>query len=494
MDGFRCTLQTLLDARVLPADMGSLMVTGVQSDSRQVQNGDVFLAYPGALVDGRDYIQAALDKGAAAVIAEAEGLDARWQSVAIPVSGLAVQAGHIAARFYQQPSRKMQIVAVTGTNGKTSVTHLVAAALSSLGKRSAVIGTLGNGPVNALQATQNTTPGAVELQSLLAAMASQGIQAIAMEASSHGLQMGRLSGTGIGIAVVTNISRDHLDFHGSLEAYQLAKARLVAWPGLQVLVLNRDDPIVSSFRERADARVTVLDVSLQDSAASLFADQLVFDLRGVSLRVHYQGEARSLKAPLMGRFNVYNLLAALGALLGAGVTFADSVTALNDVQPVPGRMEVVRAACDKSLPLVVVDYAHTPDALEQVLRALRPHCQGALWCVVGCGGDRDIGKRAEMGRVACTLADRLVLTTDNPRSESPQHIIADIEQGIAMGSSYRVEADRAKAIAMAITAASVKDVVLIAGKGHEDYQEVAGKRIPFSDVLVSQHVLMGRCA
>lgn len=494
MSAYRCSLQTLLGNQPLPADVGAQIVTGIQSDSRRVSAGDVFLAYPGALVDGRDYIQAALDKGAVAVLAESEKLDTKWQTKVIPVARLAEQAGHIAARFYQQPSDHMQIIAVTGTNGKTSVTHLVAAALASLGRASAVIGTLGNGPVTALVATPNTTPGAVELQSQLAAMHNQGVQAVAMEASSHGLEMGRLNGMTVQVAVFTNISRDHLDFHGSMEAYQLAKAKLAGWAGLQALVLNRDDSVVSSFRERADDNVAVYDFSLKDASATLFADQLEFTMSGVSCRVHYQGQTLMLSASLLGQFNVYNLLAALCALLGLGESFADAVAALGRAHPVPGRMEVVTVTCDKSLPMVVVDYAHTPDALEQVLRSLRSHCPGALWCVVGCGGDRDIGKRAEMGRIATTLADKLVLTTDNPRNESPQHIITDIEQGIAMGSPYWVESDRASAIAMAIRSAAVDDVVLIAGKGHEDYQEVAGKRISFSDVLVSQHVLMSRCA
>ncbi|MFP5439873.1 MAG: UDP-N-acetylmuramoyl-L-alanyl-D-glutamate--2,6-diaminopimelate ligase [Gammaproteobacteria bacterium] len=471
----------------LDAPGAALRVTGVCDDSRIVSAGDIYLALRGAQADGRVHIAQAIEAGAVAVLAEADDSVAVDSSVngvpVIAVPRLRALAGVIAAQFHGVPSRRLAVVAVTGTNGKTTTSWLVAQALEQLGCRAAVMGTLGvgavgNGPREPLR---NTTPGAVELQSLLAGLADAGYGAVAMEASSIGIEQHRLAGTELRAALFTNLSRDHLDYHGTMEAYAEAKAPLFSWPGLDGAVLNGDDPHalqwLASGRVRAGRVYTYgaagrgHDIELLDLAAGE---------QGSRLALRVEGQAVTLETRLLGGFNAANLMAVIGALRVLGYPLDAICAALGELRPPAGRMESFGGG---HAPLCVVDYAHSPDALEKVLGVLRERSTGALWCVFGCGGDRDRGKRAQMGAIAARLADMSVITSDNPRSEAPQAIVDDILAGMKdlPPGRVRVVLDRADAIARAVQQAGAGDTVLVAGKGHEDYQEIAGVRLPFSD-------------
>lgn len=463
--------------------------TSVTSDSRQVKAGSLFLAYPGAYSDGRHYIEQAIQAGATAVAWENQGFswNTAWQVEHVAVANLKSQTGHIAAEFYQYPSRQLKVIGVTGTNGKTSVSQWLAQALSALGQKVAVIGTIGNGFVGTqdtnLVEAGNTTPDAILLQAMLANYVQQGADAIAMEVSSHGLHQGRVNGVEFDLAILTNLSRDHLDYHETMEEYAAAKQELFVWPGLGMAILNVDDDfgqgVATLLKTQGQALMTY---GLNQG-----------DVRGVDLELHQQGLAMQVKTPqgdvlikasVLGRFNAYNVLAVLTALLALKVSLQDAVAAIARIKSVPGRMELF-GGDDK--PVVVVDYAHTPDALENVLSALREQGQGKLICVFGCGGKRDAGKRPLMGEVAARLADTVIVTSDNPRSENPEHIIQEIVSG--MSGKGLVESDRERAIVQAVQLAQPGDVVLVAGKGHESYQEIGGIKMPFSDALVVQNAL-----
>ena len=461
------------------------------TDSRRVQPADVFVAYPGAQVDGRNFIPQAVARGAAAVLAEAGKGLASDQVPLLEVTGLAVMAGELAHLVYGRPSENLWLAGVTGTNGKTSVTQWIAQALDALRHRCAVVGTLGNGFLDALDESPNTTPDAITLHAALAAFVAAGAQACAMEVSSIGLDQGRVNGAAFDVAVFTNLTRDHLDYHGSMEAYAAAKEKLFDAPGLQAAVLNLDDPMGVSLVAKLKGRVHVIGYALNAAPASfgdeiLVAENLRLDAAGVEF------ELRGVKfaAPVVGRFNVSNLLAVTGALLARKECLADIAAALRTLRPPPGRMQALGGVHQ---PLVVVDYAHTPDALEKALGVLHEAAAargGKLVCVFGCGGDRDPGKRPQMGAVAARLADRVLVTSDNPRSEDPLQIIAAIVAG--MPTPGFVEPDRAQAIASAVATADARDVVLLAGKGHEPYQEIRGRRHPFSDLEVARSALAGR--
>lgn len=466
-----------------PAQWAQTAVPSLVSDSRQVQPGSVFVALAALHHDARSHIPAALAAGAGAVLAEAGG---EWLAhrvidgvPVLVVPELTQRLGEFAARFHDEPAQTMTVMAVTGTNGKTSIANLMAGAALALGQRSAVIGTLGNGFYGELAASQFTTPDPLQLQRLLAGFRDQGARLVAMEASSHGLEQGRMVGTPIHTALFTNLTRDHLDYHGDMASYAAAKGRLFAWPGLQAAVINADDAQGAIYQQQLAAGVRCLRYSLQaDSDAEIVAESVQPSLSGLLLQVRTPWGRIALRSPLLGRFNASNLLAVLGGLLTLGYSLEQSAQALSTVAPVAGRMQCLR---DGQSPLAVVDYAHTPDALEQALKAAREHTEGKLWCVFGCGGGRDTGKRSEMGRIAATLADTVVLTTDNPREEAPESILHDIQQGLA-GRPATIIADRAEAIAHALKNAASDDVVLIAGKGHETYQEIMGVRYPFNDV------------
>lgn len=466
--------------QLLPQAESAVLIRELTLDSRQVRPGDLFLAVPGGRQDGRSHIGDALARGAAAVAYEAEGaaVPAGSGVPLVPIRGLAGQLSAIAGRFYGEPSRALCLIGVTGTNGKTSVSQLLAQALDLLGERCGIIGTLGNGFHGDLQSGRYTTPDPLGVQATLARLKQAGARAVSMEVSSHGLEQGRVAALDFDVAVFTNLSRDHLDYHGTMDAYGAAKAQLFAWPGLRCRVLNLDDAFGRRLAQETQSS-RLIGYSLEDRSAQLHCRRVHFDERGVRAEVVTpQGEGL-LHSPLLGRFNLSNLLAMVGALLGLDYALDEILRVIPQLQAPVGRMQRLGGG---ARPLVVVDYAHTPDALEKVLEALRPHVRGRLLCLFGCGGDRDRGKRSLMATVAVRLADAVLVTDDNPRSESPEQIFADIRSGIDAPEKVAYLHGRGQAIAHLIANAEESDVLLLAGKGHEDYQEINGVRQPFSDI------------
>jgi UDP-N-acetylmuramoyl-L-alanyl-D-glutamate--2,6-diaminopimelate ligase len=475
---------------VLALDALGVPITRLATDSRQVQPGDVFVAVPGARVDARSFIPQAIAAGAVGVIWEAKGFqwDPAWAVPNVAVPNLRERLGSIAAHVYGDPSRRMWVAGVTGTNGKTSCSHWIAQSLTRLGRRTAILGTLGNGFPGQLAPSAHTTTDAVSLHAEMADLRSRGASGVVMEVSSHGLEQGRVNGVAFAAALFTNLSRDHLDYHGSMEQYGAAKARLFHWASLKHAVINLDDRFGARLARSLDrTRINVLGYGLGKGEISGL--RLDLSKHGLALRVETPWGSGSVRSPLLGGFNAANLLGVLGMLLAAGVKLEDATHALTRVEPVPGRLQMLRRP---GQPLVVVDYAHTPDALEQVLETLRGVLsgEGRLICVFGCGGERDAGKRPLMGEAATRLADCVFVTSDNPRGEDPRAIIEEI---IARAHpKYRVEVDRATAIHLALHEAREDDVVLIAGKGHEAYQEIAGARLPFNDAEVAASALEQR--
>ena len=458
----------------------------LRADSRSVQAGDAFLAWPGAATDARAFVPAALAAGATACLIEHEGsaalgLDMEDARVA-SYPGLKAAAAPIASAFFDQPSASLQVLAITGTNGKTSTAWWLAQALAAAGRRCAVVGTLGIGEPGQVVANGLTTPDPVLLQHQLRRLANEGCVACAMEASSIGLAESRLDGLHIHTAMFTNFTQDHLDYHGTMQAYWQAKARLFDWPGLRAAVINVDDPqgaeLARVLAERSELDLWTLSC---EGPARLMAQALQVDGSGTRFQVRLGDQAAAVRVPVAGHYNVSNLLGVIAGLLSLGLDLNAAVTACQAITPVPGRMESLGGAAE---PLVVIDYAHTPDALRQALQALRPLAAqrgGHLWVVFGCGGDRDRLTRPLMAAAAERSADRLVLTSDNPRSEAPQDIVQAMLAGLTRAALAQVETDRARAIALALSQAQAADVVLVAGKGHEAHQEVRGQRLPFSD-------------
>jgi UDP-N-acetylmuramoyl-L-alanyl-D-glutamate--2,6-diaminopimelate ligase len=477
----------------------------LHADSRAIEPGDAFIAWPGAATDGRSHVAAALARGAVACLVEAEGVEAfGFDSDAIACfPALKAATGPIAASFYGVPSEQLEVLAVTGTNGKTSTAWWLAEALSK-SERSGkapcgVVGTLGIGLPPDLVYTGLTTPDPVTLQRELRGFVSRGFGACAIEASSIGIAERRLDGTRIGVAVFTNFTQDHLDYHGSMDAYWQAKVELFRWPGLRAAVINIDDvhgaSLVGNLCEQGVGALDIWTVSAAGAPARLRAIDIGYGLEGLQFSVVEQGgEFLRMATPLIGRYNVDNLLGVLGALRAVGLSLPEAVAACGHLSSVPGRMERITLP---GQPLAVVDYAHTPDALDKALAGLRPLAQqrgGVLWCVFGCGGDRDSVKRPLMAAVAEKQADRLVITSDNPRSEKPALIISQILLGLADPDAAQVEADRALAIASLLAQAAPADVVLIAGRGHEAWQEIDGERIAFSDRAHAVDALTRRSA
>ncbi|HEV6968885.1 UDP-N-acetylmuramoyl-L-alanyl-D-glutamate--2,6-diaminopimelate ligase [Roseateles sp.] len=463
----------------------------LRTDSRQVRPGDAFIAWPGYARDGREYVAAALAAGASTCLVE-DGDVERFGFVDARVAslpGLKARTGEIAAAFFGKPTDTLDVIAVTGTNGKTSSAWWIAQASARLGRRCGVVGTLGVGEPPRLDYNGLTTPDPVLLQAAFAAMRDQGFAACAIEASSIGIVEGRLAGTAIRVAVFTNFTQDHLDYHGSMDAYWAAKRALFDFPGLRAAVVNLDDPKAPALA----AELTGLDVwttGIERDDARLTARGLRYTGDGLAFTLHEGGDAIEVQTGLIGDYNAANLLGVAGALRAQGAALADIARALAAVTPVPGRMQ--RVGNGRELPQVVVDYAHTPDALDKALSALQGLARargGELVCVFGCGGDRDRGKRPQMGAIAARLSGRVVVTTDNPRTEEPARILADIAAA-APGATV-IEA-REEAIRAAIAEAGSRDIVLIAGKGHEDYQEVNGVRRPFSDVAEARAALLER--
>lgn len=470
-------------------------IKGITLDSRQVQAGDLFIALKGTEADGTTYIPEAIERGAAAILIEKDqALDAQVTNSTpiVGIENLAEYVSDIAGAFYGHPSNQMALTAITGTNGKTTCAHLYAELVDTLnnGSAAASIGTLGYGmagagnssdvDIPALGETGLTTPDAVAMQRILAELKSKGASTVALEVSSHSLVQRRVAGLQVDTAVFTNLSRDHLDYHGDLASYAAAKSRLFAMTDLKNAVINVDDSVGRLILANLDPNIRAITYSIEGqgkgSTADIYCQTIGLSPEGLRAAIHTPWGEGELRSPLLGMFNLANLLAVIGAAIAQGFALENILKAVPQLRPVSGRMELVDAS---AAPSVVVDYAHTPDALEKALQALRVHCQGKLWVVFGCGGDRDIGKRAEMGAIADRWADQVVVTSDNPRSEDPQQIIDQIVQGTRR--EVIVESDRRAAIRQAILAADKNDVVLIAGKGHEDYQILGAQRLPFSD-------------
>ena len=484
-------------------------VTGeLRTDSRLVQAGDGFIAWPGAATDGRRYLAAALAQGATACLIEAqdhalwlEGLQAEAVPKLASMPGLKAQTGLVADAYYDHPSQALKVLAVTGTNGKTSTAWWLAQALSStvLQQACGLVGTLGVGRLPDLVSTGMTTPDPVLLQRQFRQFVAGGVTHCAIEASSIGLAEHRLEGTRICVAVFTNFTQDHLDYHGDMARYWSAKAALFAWPGLQSAVINIDDSKGAELAQQLQGGPLDVWTCSRRGPARLQARALPSS-QGLTFEVIEGSAVHTLHTGLIGDYNMDNLLGVIGSLRALGFDLAQAVQACAQLTAVPGRMERVPfelpgVQANWPCPLVVVDYAHTPDAITQALAALRSQAQargGRLWCVLGCGGDRDALKRPLMAAAAEAAADQVVLTSDNPRSESPEAIVAAMVKGLSNPQSVRIELDRAQAIAQAVTLAAAQDVVLVAGKGHEREQEIMGVRHPFSDVAQARTALQQR--
>ncbi len=478
----------------------STIISGISADSRKVVPGDMFLAVSGYESDGRDYIEQAITSGSSIVLAEKteEWSPSQYDSQSIPVvtiENLSEKISAIAGKFYNNPSQRLSLIGVTGTNGKTSCTHIMMQLLNLIGKSCGCIGTIGCGVDGELKDSVNTTPGPIELQEYLAKWSDQGVGHVVMEVSSHGLSQGRVAALTFQLALFTNISRDHLDYHGDMQTYIKAKAKLFQMPGLKIAVINADDASAEAMFKAANvngnADVACYGYGLKKAKhandRSLWLENIRYHDKGVSAELFSPWGQYHIESPLLGGFNLSNLLGSITSLAAIGYSLHDVINQLPSLKTVSGRMERVAVESDIS---VVVDYAHTPDGLEKALEAMRQHAQGKLWCVFGCGGDRDQGKRPLMGEVAQRFADHMVVTTDNPRTENPATIIDEILSGV--DSPSLVEEDRAKAITACIKQAKPGDCVLIAGKGHEDYQIVGKDYLPFSDIKQARLALAER--
>ncbi len=490
-------------------------ITNLVTDSRMVAPGDTFLAYAGEKSDGRKFIPQAIAAGANAVLWDRRGFawDSACRAPNLPIAGLRAKAGIVADHVYDHPSQKLWLIGITGTNGKTSCSHWIAQAMTVLGRKTAIIGTLGIGFPGELASTANTTPDAVLLQRELANLFRLGACCAAMEVSSHGIVQERISGTTFSVALLTNLSRDHLDYHHSMEAYAAAKARLFHWPGLKYAVLNLDDAFgtaLSKQLEGADAGVIGYGFNEPPAGTSdsgkfrmMRGRNLESSPKGLAFNIEFESRHFKFETEVIGGFNASNLLGVLATLAASGVLLAEAIPVVQALRPVTGRMEQMGGG---HLPLIVIDYAHTPDALEKVLIAAREILRGGsnaaelqaqpgarppeLICVFGCGGERDRGKRPLMGAVATRLADEVIITSDNPRTENRSVIIGEIAAGA--GANHHIEEDRAAAIFRAVQGADKGDVIVIAGKGHEAYQEIDGQKLPFRDRDVAWRALMAR--
>lgn len=490
----------LLPFFALPA-VAEREVLRLTLDSRKVQAGDVFFALSGGQQDGRRYISQAITQGAAAVIAEADRPEDEkllWQdSVPVVVMyQLRQRLGTIAARFLGEPSKKLRMIGVTGTNGKTSCTHFIAQSLQALGHCCGLIGTLGHGFYGNLQNGEMTTPDAIFLQARLAELLKQGAESVAMEVSSHSLVQERVRGINFALGIFTNLTQDHLDYHITMENYAQAKKKFFTELPVEQFLINADDKTGLQWIQEFTGRKKIMAYSVRPPRAGwpdlcplIYADQVIPSLQGIHAVVCSPWGKGELSLALIGSFNLSNALAVLAALCIYGIPFNQALEQVGQLKPVAGRMQMQGG--EKGQPLVVVDYAHTPDALEQVLQALRPHAQGKLICVFGCGGDRDRGKRPLMAQIAERLADRVVVTSDNPRNEDPDAIAREIMSGFLHPEHVTVLLDRSHAIQNSIQLATGKDCILIAGKGAERYQQTGGVKIPFDDMEQVKSFLSG---
>lgn len=464
-------------------------LSGLALDSRQVKEKTLFFAIKGKQLDGRQYIADAIKHGATAVLVDAdtahESLTWHDQVPLIPIYQLAKKLGKIAARFYDNPAKSLRIIGVTGTSGKTSCTHFIAQVLQSLKTPCGIIGTLGSGFYDALGTSGLTTPDAVTLQATLRQFVEQGAKAIAMEVSSHSIEQGRVNAIEFEIGIFTNLTQDHLDYHGDLETYADVKRRFLAELPTKHLIINADDAYGRKWIKELGPYKSVVaystrkTLSISTDIPIVYADGVKLTLQGIKAQVHTPWGAGELCLPLIGQFNLSNGLAVLSALCTYGVSLPEALHQLSQLKTVPGRMQTLGG---HEQPLIVVDYAHKPDALEKVLQALRAHVEGKLCCVFGCGGERDRGKRPLMAKIAETLADHVIVTNDNPRHEKPEDIVTEILKGFSHPERVTIELDRSKAIQNSIQWASANDCVLIAGKGAERYQQIGDEKIPFDDV------------
>lgn len=491
------TLRQLLDGLATAPD---IPVTGISSDSRKLRKGDVFIACQRAAGHGLYYADQAIAAGASAIVWDSStGNAAALRNVSVPaiaVDDLAAYLGEIANRFYGYPSRDLTVFGVTGTNGKTTVALLVAQCLKLLGYTSAYIGTLGSG-IDELAAADMTTPDCIDLHRLLAEFRAAGATHVALEVSSHALQQNRINGIAFDTTAFTNLSRDHLDYHGGMQSYGETKAILLLDSGAKHQVINIDSEFGRQLIARCDKdaiAVSCTDTPIAADQPHVVAASITAHSTGSDVLIRSSWGNAELALPLVGDFNVANAMLAIAVLLQFGVTLEQACAAMTEVTPPAGRMQPVILDDAESLPTTIIDFAHTAAGLDVVLRTLRKHCAGKLWCVFGCGGDRDRGKRSDMGNTAATLADRLIITNDNPRSEQPAEIFKDILEGIAATVVADVVEDRAAAIAFAVQQAAVEDTILIAGKGHEPYQIIGAKRLPFLDYEVARAHLAARAA
>jgi UDP-N-acetylmuramoyl-L-alanyl-D-glutamate--2,6-diaminopimelate ligase len=471
----------------------TLAITGLVLDSRAISPGDAFVAIGGFGTHGLHFVDQARAANAGAILFEPPVPDdvPTPPDDAIAVPGLRARMGAMADAFHDHPSRAMAMVGVTGTSGKTSTVQLLAQAWTLLGTPSGTVGTLGAGLYGEAVATGFTTPLVLQMHALLADLREAGAKSVAMEVSSHALDQGRVDAVHFDVAVFTNLSRDHLDYHGDMDTYGAAKARLFSRDGLRAAVVNLDDDYGRALFERIPAGVQRIGTSARgDATAQVRADHLALDASGIAFDLLIHGTRVPVRSSLLGRFNIANLLVVAGVLSFQGIEPQGIADVLSRLQPIPGRMN--RLGGDGVLPLVVIDYSHKPDPLEQALASLRGHLRGRLICVFGCGGERDRGKRPQMAAIAEANADIVIVTDDNPRGEDGDAIVADIMAGFSNPDAIAVERDRRKAIARAIGAAVADDIVLIAGKGHETYQEVAGVKHPFDDGQVARELLEGR--
>ncbi|HKK55055.1 UDP-N-acetylmuramoyl-L-alanyl-D-glutamate--2,6-diaminopimelate ligase [Marinobacter sp.] len=483
------SLRSLLEGVAAVPSVFDVTIHGLATDSRKVSAGDAFLALAGSRTPADQYVGEAIAAGAAAILLEtgqAGECYERAGALLVPVENLKARLGMIADRFYEHPSQRLRLIGVTGTNGKTSVSHYIASLFQETGTPCGVIGTLGYGMPDAMQEASHTTPDVVQVNRVLSDIIAQGGRAAAMEVSSHALDQGRVDGLNMTGAVFTNLTRDHLDYHGSMAAYGAAKARLFEREELHFAVINFDDPFGRQLYEQLDGKCDRVRFSLHEAQTELWLTGISQTNDGFSASVDGLWGAFDISASIMGSFNVSNLLASMAAVLSLGVPVERVQLAVKRLVPPPGRLEPFTGGNGVR---VIVDYAHTADALENALAALRPHVSGRLICVFGCGGDRDTGKRPAMAAEAERGADLVFVTDDNPRSEDPAAITDQILAGFAAPEKVTVIHDRAEAIRQAIAAAEPGDIVLIAGKGHESWQETAGQRLPFSDAGQVLHLL-----
>lgn len=480
------SLKKLLLGIIVCNDIPDCSVSGLALDSRNVKKGDVFFAYPGLTSDGRKFIDDAIANGAVAIVAES---DQPIKNVSVPLiltSSLQKNIGKIAARFYGNPADKMTMIGVTGTNGKTTCTQLIARCLEKANIKCAVIGTMGVGFPDSLSDAALTTPDPILLQKQLAQFHHEGAEAVSMEVSSHSLEQNRISGMSFQVGIFTNLSRDHLDYHQNMEAYFNAKCKLFTDYNIKTAIINIDDKYGRELLEKLTDKINVITYAIQNEKADVRASDVKLTDKGIQAVVHTPWGKGDLQSHLLGRFNLSNLIAIVACASTFDISLDTILTIVKTLPRVNGRMQAFGGV---TRPLVVVDYSHTPDALAQALQALKEHCKGELWCVFGCGGERDSGKRPQMGQMAECFADKVVITNDNPRHEDPEKIVVDIKAGLSCPQDVKVELDRLAAIEYVLSAAKPGDIVLVAGRGHEAYQQIGDKKLMFSDAKVIEGLL-----